>query len=136
MKLSKTTFDGKLTASLTVTNSGSVAGQEVVQLYVSAPGGKLAKPESELKAFAKTAKLAPGKSQTLTFTLNAADLASYDTAAASWVTSAGSYTLKAGASSLNIKQQAAFQVTNEIVVEKSRSLLAPKSQIEELQAKK
>ncbi len=76
-----------------------MAGKEVVQLYVHAPAGKLAKPESELKAFAKTALLQPGQSQTLTFTLTAADLASYNTAAEAWLTDAGAYTVRAGACS-------------------------------------
>ena len=58
LKLSTPTFNGKLTATLTVTNIGKVAGKEAVQLYLSAPAGKLAKPASELKAFGKTSQWA------------------------------------------------------------------------------
>jgi beta-glucosidase len=134
LKLSSAAFNGKLTATLTVTNTGKVAGKEVVQLYVSAPAGKLAKPASELKAFGKTALLAPGKSQTLSFTLTAADLASFDTASSSWVADAGSYNVQAGASSLRIMQQAAFQLPKELVVAKSRPLLAPQAPITEMSA--
>ena len=132
LKLSSATFAGKLTATLTVTNTGKVAGKEVVELYLSAPKGPLDKPESELKAFAKTALLEPGKSQTLTFSLAPLDLASFNTASSAWVADAGTYTVKAGASSLDIKQRATFQLPKTMVVEKSRPLLVPQAPISEL----
>ncbi|MDO7886455.1 glycoside hydrolase family 3 C-terminal domain-containing protein [Hymenobacter cheonanensis] len=135
LQLSAPSLAGKITASLKVTNSGAVAGKEVVQLYVHAPKGTLAKPESELRAFAKTNLLAPGQSQTLTFTLTAADLASYNTAAEAWQTDAGTYTARAGASSLDIRQSATFTVPKLVVVQKSRRLLAPQSPVKELSAK-
>ena len=135
LRLSAPTLAGQLTASLQVTNSGPVAGKEVVQLYVHAPAGKLPMPESELKAFAKTALLAPGQSQTLTFTLTAADLASYYPTAESWLTAAGTYSVRAGASSLAIKQTATFQVPKPVLVQKSRRLLAPASPVAELSVK-
>ncbi|UYZ64473.1 glycoside hydrolase family 3 C-terminal domain-containing protein [Hymenobacter weizhouensis] len=134
LQLSKPTASGQLTATLTVTNTGRVAGREVVQLYVGAPAERLTKPVRELKAFAKTGVLAPGKSQTLTFRLTAADLASYHTGPAAWVAEAGTYTVQAGASSLDIKQRASFQLPKEIVSEKSRPLLVPQSAIAELPA--
>ncbi|OGX91703.1 glycosyl hydrolase [Hymenobacter coccineus] len=134
LKLSAPTLAGKITASIQVTNSGKVAGKEVAQLYVHAPTGALAKPEIELKAFAKTGLLAPGQSQTLTFTLTAADLASYNTATESWVADAGTYTVRVGASSLAIKEAATFQVPQAVTVEKSRKLLAPQAPITEMSA--
>jgi len=135
LQLSAATLTGKITASLKVTNKGTVAGKEVVQLYVHAPKGTLAKPESELRAFAKTGLLAPGQSQTLTFTLTAADLASYNPAAEAWQTDAGTYTARAGASSLDIRQSATFTVPKAVVVQKSRKLLAPQSPVKELSVK-
>ena len=135
LQLSVPTLTGKITASLKVTNKGTVAGKEVVQLYVHAPKGTLAKPESELRAFAKTTLLAPGQSQTLTFTLTAADLASYNTAAEAWQTDAGTYTARAGASSLDIRQSATFTVPKAVVMQKSRKLLAPQSPVKELSAR-
>ena len=134
LRLSAPTLADPLTATLTVTNTGPVAGREVVELYVTAPKSALPKPASELKAFAKTDRLAPGKSQTLTFILSAADLASFDTAASAWVTDAGTYTVKAGASSLNIRQRATLQVPKAVVVEQSRPLLVPQAPVAELKA--
>ncbi len=103
----KATKDG-FTATITVTNIGSVAGKEAVQLYVSAPGGGLEKPANELKAFAKTRVLQPGESQTLTMTVSAYDLASYNEATQAWETAAGRYTVKFGANVEDIRAIAPF----------------------------
>ena len=97
-----------LTATVKVTNTGKVAGREVAQLYLSAPGRSMPKPAMELRGFAKTRTLAPGESQTLTFTLGARDLTSFDEAAKAWVAEAGTYTVKIGASSADIRQTATF----------------------------
>lgn len=112
--LSYTTFEytnpsikadnGVYTVSVDVKNTGKAAGKEVVQLYVSAPdNAKMGKPEKELKAFAKTKELKPGETATVTLTVKAADLASYDEATSSWVVDAGSYKFLIGASSRDIK---------------------------------
>jgi beta-glucosidase len=61
-----------------VINTGAFPGKEVVQLYVSAPQGKLGKPKRELKAFGKTRLLAQGETQTVKLTVPVASLASYD----------------------------------------------------------
>ena len=96
--------DGKtVTAKVTVKNTGSVAGKEAVQLYVSAPAGTLDKPVKELKAYAKTKELAPGESQELTLTFPTSELASFDEAASAWKVDAGTYTFLFGASSRDIR---------------------------------
>ncbi len=97
-------------ATVTVTNSGSVAGREVVELYVSAPAGGLEKPTRELKAFAKTKLLAPGESQVLTMKVSAYELASFNEAASAWETAAGPYTLGFGASATDIRTTALFKL--------------------------
>lgn len=104
----KAVKDG-FTASITVTNTGSMAGKEAVQLYVSAPAGSLDKPARELKAFAKTKELKPGESQTLTMTMSAYDLASFNEALSQWETAAGSYKVLFGASVEDIRCTASYK---------------------------
>ncbi len=70
--------DGKIIAVVNVKNTGNVAGKEVVQLYYSAPQGKLGKPARELGAYKKTALLAPGESETVVMSLEINDMASFD----------------------------------------------------------
>jgi len=98
------------TATVTVTNTGSVAGKEVVELYVSAPAGGLDKPACELKAFAKTRELKPGESQTLTMNVSAYELASFNEAASAWEAAAGNYTVAFGASVADIRCTASYKM--------------------------
>jgi beta-glucosidase len=132
LKISSQTMNGKLTVSLTVKNTGNTAGKEVVQLYISAPAGKLQKPEAELKAFTKTRLLQPGQSQQVSFELSPADLASFDADRTAWVADAGNYVIKAGASSLNIRQTGSFSLNKEVVTQQCNKVLLPKVKIEEL----
>ncbi len=103
----KATKDG-FVAQITVTNTGSVAGKEAVELYVSAPAGGLEKPAQELKSFAKTRELKPGESQTLSMNVTAYDLASYNEATQSWETAAGRYAVNFGASVEDIRATATY----------------------------
>ena len=90
--------------TVTVKNTGNYEGKEVVELYVSAPDNKAAnKPVKELKAFAKTKQLKTGESETLTLTVKAADLASFDEAASTWVVAEGEYQFLVAASAQDIK---------------------------------
>ena len=133
IKLSSDKFSGKITATIDITNTGAAAGKEVVELYISAPGKSMDKPEKELKAFGKTNLLQPGKKQTLSFTIDAGSLASFDTGKSSWIAEPGTYTVKVGASSKNIKQTAAFNLDKEILVEKDHKVLSPKTDISGIQ---
>ncbi|MFI5160404.1 MAG: glycoside hydrolase family 3 C-terminal domain-containing protein [Sphingobacteriales bacterium] len=134
-KISAPVFNDKLTASVTITNTGKVAGKEVAELYLSAPAAKLDKPAIELKGFAKTRLLKPGESQTLTFAINAKALASFDTKRESWIAESGNYTLSIGASSKDIRQTAKFKLAKEMVVEKDAQALTPQVAITELKGK-
>ncbi len=70
--------EGKIVAVVTVKNTGDVAGREIVQLYYSAPQGKLGKPSKELAAYKKTKLLAPGESETVVMSFDINDMASFD----------------------------------------------------------
>lgn len=98
------------TVTLNVTNTGAVAGKEIVQLYVSAPQGKLVKPVKELKAFAKTRLLKPGESQKVTLTFTDYDLASFDATAREWIADKGKYIIAIGASSKDLRQKATIRL--------------------------
>lgn len=130
--LNSTNFTKPITATVTITNSGNTAGKEVVQLYITAPAGKLDKPAAELKAFAKTGLLQPGQSQKITFTITAADLASFHTASTAWIAEAGNYTVKIGASSTDIRQTIGFSLAKDMVTEKCNKVMAPQVSVEEL----
>jgi beta-glucosidase len=131
LKLSAPILNGSIQASITITNTGSVAGKEVAELYISAPTTKLDKPAAELKAFAKTSLLAPGASQTLSFNITVADLASFQTASSSWISDAGDYTVKIGTSEETFSS-VGFKLPKEVMVEKVHKVVVPKVAINEL----
>ena len=106
----KVAKDGTVTATVTVTNTGKVAGKEIVELYVTAPDGGLVKPVYELKGFAKTKELQPGASQTLAITIDPYTLASFNEANSAWETAAGNYTVHFAASAADIRATAAFKL--------------------------
>jgi beta-glucosidase len=130
VSLSSESFDGSLTVSVDVTNTGSIPGKEIVQVYVSAPQVILEKPESELAAFGKTGLLAPGATETLTFTIDASTLSSFNSDNSSWIVEAGDYEVKVGASCLDIRGTAGFNVADEILVEKTTLSLIPEKEID------
>ena len=132
LALNSNSRNGKITASITISNRGTVAGKEVVQLYISAPAIKSDKPVQELKAFTKTGLLQPGKSERLTFAIYASDLASFYTPSSSWIAEAGKYSVNVGCSSTNIQQIATFELPREIIVKKVHKVLYPEIQINEM----
>ncbi|MDN4476261.1 glycoside hydrolase family 3 N-terminal domain-containing protein [Demequina sp. SYSU T00192] len=89
--------DEKVTVDVTVTNTGDVAGKDVVQVYFSAPytDGGIEKSAIELAGYAKTAELAPGASETVTVEFAVQDMASWDTEAGRYVLEAGDYEISA-----------------------------------------
>lgn len=103
-RVSAATFkdvDG-LTVSVDVTNAGSVAGQEIVQVYVHDRQAGLVRPLKELKGFAKIA-LQPGETRTVTITLDHRAFAYYHPAYKQWITESGEFELLIGASAADIR---------------------------------
>ncbi len=96
-----TVEENAIRARVTVTNTGDRFGKEVVQLYVADHTGAAARPEKELKAFAKVA-LAPGESATVDFTLDERALAWYSADLPGWYAASGEYRLLFGHSSRDI----------------------------------
>ncbi len=99
--------------AVTVTNTGERRGQEVVQLYVSAVGSSMIKPEKELKGFAKV-DLGPGERETVTFTLGKRSFASYNPELAEWEAETGAYRILIGRSSREIELETAVHVVSTI----------------------
>ena len=118
-------------ATVTVKNTGKVAGKEVVELYVSAPAGNLVKPEQELKGFAKTKELQPGESQTLTMDVTLYSLASFNDVVDQWEAAAGNYIVKFGTNVEEIRCTAPFKLAKEQTW-KALDILKPEKEIKEI----
>lgn len=106
----RATSDG-FVASVKVTNTGKVAGKEVVEVYVDAPEGGLEKPSKELKAFAKTALLQPGESEILSFRISRYELSSFNEEANRWECAAGRYSVMFGSNVSDIRASASCNIS-------------------------
>ena len=104
-------------ATITVTNTGTLPGKEIVQLWCYAPEGRLDKPLRVLAAFAKTKNLAPGESETLTLRCDDKCLASYDEASSRFVLEEGVYRFMA-----NDTEAGGFSLDEKITVEQCERL--------------
>ena len=91
-----------LTVSVDVTNTGALAGKEVVQVYVHDRQARLVRPPKELKGFAKI-ELQPGETKTISLPLDFRAFAFYDPAYRQWVTEDGEFDILIGASSADIR---------------------------------
>lgn len=129
--LSYTTFEQKMndfsdngdnvTFNVTVTNTGDVAGKDVVEVYFTPPytNGGIEKASVNLIDYAKTGEIAPGESETVEFTINKEDMASYDAneikvAGGGYILEAGEYTVSVRSDSHTVLDQANFTVDSDI----------------------
>jgi beta-glucosidase len=87
-----------------VTNTGKVTGKEIVQLYVHDVKSSFARPEKELKAFAKV-ELKPKQTKTVTFTLDRETFWHFDSGKNSWNTESGEFEIWVGASSRDVREK-------------------------------
>ncbi|MBR3541792.1 MAG: glycoside hydrolase family 3 C-terminal domain-containing protein [Bacteroidales bacterium] len=129
----RATKDG-FEASITISNTGNVAGKEVVQLYVTAPNGQVAKPALELKAFGKTRELKPGESQTIQMKVSNYDLASFIESESAWVADAGRYQIKFAAAVNDVRATSTYTLSKPLKVTVTNAL-APKNPINEMTVK-
>ncbi len=117
--------------SIRVTNTGSVPGKEVVQIYTSAPQGKLGKPARHLAAYQKTKLLAPGESEDMELTVAIRDLASYDDMGAIeksvYVMERGEYRFFVGTDVRSAKHVHSITLNHGIITKRLQSHMAPKN---------
>jgi len=100
---------GSLTVRVEVTNTGTVAGDEIAQLYVSAQGSAVERAVRDLKGFQRV-HLDPGQTETVSFGLTAQDLAYYDVGRSAWVVEPVEYVISVGASSRDLPLTATVYV--------------------------
>ena len=122
--------DGKIVAAVTVKNIGKVPGKEVVQLYYSAPQGKLGKPAKELAAFKKTKLLSPGESEAIALSFDIGDMASFDDLGkikkSAFVLEKGTYSFYLGNSVRETeKLRYDFVLSEDIITKESKPLCRP-----------
>lgn len=119
---SVTEADGTITVDVTVTNTGSASGKEVVEVYYNPPytNGGIEKASANLIGFAKTSELAPGASENVTVTFQAEDMASYDTyGKGCYVLEKGDYVISINADSHTVLDSKTYTVASDIVYDAS-----------------
>ena len=113
----------QVTVRTTVENIGTVAGRQVVQVYLSKPAVKLDEPRQELCSFAKTRELAPGETQTLTCSFALPEMAAYDAGTAAYLLEAGDYLLRVGVSSAETAPAAVLHLDKTVTTLQVKNVL-------------
>ena len=121
-----------LCVTAAVKNTGSRAGNEVVQVYVQIPEGILEQPPKRLVGFAKTRLLQAGETEILTIQIEKGQLASFDTQSASWVLEKGSYLFFAGNSVRDVSECGEFHLKRDLCLKQSANLMAPPIEVNKL----
>ena len=110
-----------LTVKVDVTNTGQMAGKEVVQLYVSPKEGSVIRPVRELRAFDKI-ELLPGETRTVTFALDSRAFSCWNTVLHDWYVETGRYEIQVGKSASEILMAEEVTVTGEKTVPRQFTL--------------
>lgn len=114
---------GNIKVLVTVKNAGKVAGKEVVQVYVAAPGKDMDKPAKELRGYAKTKNLQPGESETVTIDIPYKNLASFNEIDSQWQVEAGDYKVMVAKNAADLKPLTTVITEEAGVTEKVRPCL-------------
>lgn len=113
----------QVTVRTTVENTGTMAGRQVVQVYLSKPAGKLDVPRQELCAFAKTRTLAPGEAETVTCSFTLPEMAAYDAETASYILEAGDHLVRVGVSSAETVPAAVLHLDKTVTTLQAKNVL-------------
>lgn len=108
--------------TVTVKNTGTFKGKEVIQVYASAPIGKLDKPVQELVGFAKTKELLPEEEQEIIVTFDTERMTSFDTEASAYLMEAGNYVIRVGNSSQDTKICGIVALDETVIIEKTKNI--------------
>lgn len=130
-----TADEKEISVSVKVTNTGSRPGRQVVQVYYSAPAGKLEKPWQELAGYAKTKELRPGESEVVMVRYETTSMASYSPEKAAWILEPGTYYVRAGVHSRDTKVVLALKLDAEAVTVQTKNLLPLDCKMDLLSAK-
>lgn len=103
-------FEVVATVTATIKNTGSIAGAEIAQLYLTLPASAPLSPPKQLRGFEKL-RLGEGESAVATFNLRRKDLSYWDVASQNWIVPAGTFTVKVGASSRNLALEGSLVVS-------------------------
>lgn len=142
IKTVKSGSDGeKADITVSVKNTGNTSGKEVVQIYFSAPQGKLGKPLKVLCGYEKTKELAPGEEQFIDFSVNISEFASYDDSGVTghkscFVLESGEYTVFAGSDVRSAEKALTFEIDDTVCVKQCRQALAPVESFERMKPEK
>jgi beta-glucosidase len=109
MKTSSVSEEGKFTVTVTITNTGNVAGREIAQVYISDDQSSLPRPVKELKAFTKVS-LAHGESKTVTLAFDREALGFYDDRAGHWIAEKGVFVIHVAASSSDLRLKGSIEL--------------------------
>jgi beta-glucosidase-like glycosyl hydrolase len=120
---SVTADEETVTVTAKVTNTGKVAGKEVVEVYFSAPSGDLEKPYQELAGYTKTSLLAAGASEKVTVTYDTTDMSSYDEDLQAYILEKGKYVIRVGNSSRNTIEAATLNLNSAVITEQCQNNL-------------
>lgn len=134
---SLTVKDETITVKMNVKNVGEFAGKDVVQIYCSAPQGKLGKPERVLAAYKKTRLLATGESENVKVSFKFSDIASFDDMGVTgnrscFVLEKGVYKVFASTDCMSDYFQASFEIAEDIVIEKCTKAMSPVESFERI----